>query len=284
MDSLAGFWRKKSANLPSWKDLTDGNCRKKYSVEERHRNFLVNMSVHYEDVLKVLQEESVVRRKRQRALMWIVGGMVALQAAAFGWMVSTGAESISNAIIMVAPFICLIGAGVGLSPRGKSALLDAASSDDERITNFLIESLDCGEIEVVEQSKDSLRRLLPLVTDQSPPLDRVQHAALMSRLAVDDELFVSLLVRSLGKIGRMESIAILEDLVHDRKSAYTQKKSVHIRGAAVAALPELRIRLASEFIQKKIEEVDRMRDELTRRMESSVELSGREIDGISENS
>jgi hypothetical protein len=231
-----------------------------------------------ETVLSILREESLNRRKANQRLYWVIGVLVAIQAAGLGWMISTGKESMSHAIVMFAPMICLLGVGAGMSTRAKTALLESVKSGEEEILGFLFEAMGSGDPEIIGAARESLKQILPTLSKDALPIDLFQQSSIMNRLVLEDEVFVSMVVRSFGKIGRPEMIAVLEELAKDLKSAYTGKRSQLIQNAAILALPELRVRLASEIIQRKIEEVDRMRIELNRRLGVADEVASVEVE------
>lgn len=232
----------------------------------------------YEELLGILREESEKRRLGNRRLYWIIGILVAIQAAGLGWMISTGSESLSNAVVMMAPMICFLGIGLGMSTRAKTALLASVESGDERIVGYLLEAMSSGDPEIIGAAKSSLSMILPSLGEDAMPMDLVQQSALMSRLILEDEVFVGLVVRSFGKIGRPETIPILEELAMDKKSPYTGKQSRMIQDAAKLALPELRTRLAREIILRKVEEVDRLRAEIDGRLGVRPEVEDVSVD------
>lgn len=158
---------------------------------------------------------------------------------------------------------------MGMTSQGKSALLTMAESGNPEIVGLLIESMDCGDAAVVDAARNALRSLLPTLDQGAAPLDQVQFRVLLERLPQESEDLAALFVESLAKIGRPEAIPVLESLAAEQPSPYLRRDSQAIRSAAKRALPELRIRLASEIIRKKILEVDALRE----RLGASRELS-----------
>ncbi len=210
----------------------------------------------YETILAILKSESDQRKKRTRTLNTILLAVLALQAGSLGYLVGTGKESFGGALISLLPMLALLGASVGFSPKAKSALIEATKTGDTQIVGHLCEALASGDPALVSLARTSLKELFPLLTESAEPLDKVQHAALLhgmrfAELAKDLD-FIALAVRALAKIGRAESISTLEQ--------YTKVDDTKLRAAALVALPDLRMRLAREIIQRAISDVDARRE------------------------
>lgn len=216
----------------------------------------------YDEVLAALSVENELRRKRTKGLMVLAAVLVGLQAAGFGYMVGSGSESFESAFLSILPTACFFGIAAGLTPRAKSLLSAAIESGDERVIGHLADALTSGEQGVIEMAREALVRLLPTLKPGAPPLDKIQHQALIMRMPVEDDLYVMSVIKGLGVIGRPESIPVLESIARDKRSAYVKGSPARFKALALAALADLRIALASETIQRKIDEVDALRAQL----------------------
>ncbi len=111
--------------------------------------------------------------------------------------------------------------------------------------------------------------MLPKADETSLTLDGVQHSAMIAavaniQLAKDDEFLVGI-VRALPFIGRKETVSTLE-----RLAAEGAKVSPAVRNAAIAALPELRMRIAKGIIERASLEADTRRAEIEERLNNSA--------------
>ncbi len=210
-------------------------------------------------MLAIVQKEGQERRKRTRVLYWIAGGLVALQAASLGFMVATGQENLTTFITSMAPMICLIGIGAGMSTQAKSALKEAADSRDPCLVGHLFEALTSGDLEVYAMAKTMLNNILPNLGETAEPLDKVQHSAIVSTIALADEPFLTNIVTALRYVGRTESIPMLEMIARGKSWPAGKKASPKIQGLAQESLGLLRLRLAKDLIQRRIGELDELR-------------------------
>ncbi|MBL8067615.1 MAG: hypothetical protein JNM28_04135 [Armatimonadetes bacterium] len=224
----------------------------------------------YQETLKVLRVEATQRRRGTKRLRIFFSIALGIHALLLLLLILQGKETLGNAAIAFFPVAVLLGGiSMGMTPQGKSALLTMAQSGNPEIVGLLIESMDCGDAAVVDAARNALKSLLPDLGQGAVPLDQVQFRVLVERLPQESEDLAALFVESLAKIGRPESIPVLESLAAEQPSPYLRRDSKAIRAAAKKALPELRIRLASEIIRKKLQEVDALRE----RLGASRELS-----------
>lgn len=208
----------------------------------------------FEHTLQVLREEEAVRRKNERWLKVTVGSVVGFTFIAVLFLVLNGRFDVTDILSSLATFFVLIGAGAGLTPKAKSALLGAVESRDPRLVAHLFEAIDSGEEQLRVIAMRALAETLPSVDDASPRLDSVQHRGLVSAWTRGDEAFRLALLPKLPILGRPESVLFLERTLEDKSI------STKLRGALLHALPNLRMALAREIVTKAVIEADARRD------------------------
>ncbi len=214
--------------------------------------------MNYESMLAVLQSESEERKRLTRTITKIILGILGIQAGALGYLIGSGKETFGGAMLSILPVLAIMGASAGFTPKAKSALVAAVKTGDTRLVGHLCEALMSGDSELVTLAKKALVDLSPMLTDESEPLDKVQHAGLLHGVAIaegsKDEEFIAAALKCLAKVGRYESIPVLEQF-----SKVDESKRPRVHAAALSALPDLRMRLAREIIQRAIAEVDARR-------------------------
>lgn len=219
-----------------------------------------------EETLEILRTEAEARRRKNRKLTAVIIGLIGLQAAGLGYMIGSGSETLTGAIVSLAPAITLIGAAFGFSPREKSALLQAAESGDPRLIGHLFEATAAGDQALTQQAMHTLTLLLPKVGEGSGTLDHVQHNAMLQTLPLGTEPYRLAVARALPFIGRPESIAVLERMTAEKKG------SGQLQATAHQALGDLRLRIAKGIVEKASQEADEHRARLERRLGTPVPL------------
>ncbi len=186
-------------------------------------------------------------------------GITVLQAILLGLLIARGKETISSAILMLLPMTLVLGASFGFSPLAKAKLIGAAQTADPNLIGHLCEALGSGDQDLMAIARSALVDLFPLLDEGSEPLDRVQFNALVHYVAIADATkdyeFLASALRALSILGRQDAIPLLERYRDNEAPAYARA-----RGAALAALPDLRMRLAKQTIQESIEKLDAARE------------------------
>lgn len=192
-----------------------------------------------QELLAILQAETVDRRRRTGQLRNFVGAMViALVALTAIRMAKTGFDF--NSAMSLFAFIPLIGISSGFSVAAKRRLVASLGLTDPRALGPFIEALDCGDAEVVKTIRDVLKDRLPTVNEGDLSLDAVQWQALHGSLALGDPVYRKVVIEALGQIGGKEALPYLEQT--------SKGNDAVLKEAALKALPTLRIRLAKTVI------------------------------------
>jgi hypothetical protein len=223
-----------------------------------------------EETLEFLKKEEITRRKRSRVFIWVAIVLLAIQSGTLGYGIATKQSNLMDTVIYMAPLLCFFGFAAGMTPQAKNALDSLLETNDPALIGHLFEATAFyGEGTIPARIRQCLLTVLPKADETSLTLDEVQHSAMIAavaniQLAKDDEFLVGI-VRALPYIGRKETVPTLE-----RLAAEGAKVSPAVRNAAIAALPELRIRIAKGIIDKASLEADSRRAEIERRLENTT--------------
>lgn len=223
-----------------------------------------------EETFEFLKKEETTRRKRTKAIVGISLFLLAIQAAYLGYSIATRRSDTLDIVLMTMPMIFLVTAAAGMTPQAKSALDSLLETNDPALIGHLFEaSAYYGEGTPPGRIRQCLLEVLPKADETSLTLDEVQHSAMVQSLAIymtrKDEAFLIALIRALPFIGRVQTLPHLE-----RLAAEGAKVSPAVRNAAIAALPELRMRIAKGIIEKASLEADSRRAEIEQRLENSA--------------
>lgn len=202
--------------------------------------------------------------------MWVAVFFVALQAAYLGYSIASKRGDTLDIVLMTMPMIFIVTAVAGMTPQAKNALDSLLETNDPALIGHLFEATAFyGEGTIPARIRQCLLTVLPKADETSLTLDEVQHSAMIGavaniQVAKDDEFLIGI-VRALPYIGRKESVPTLE-----RLAAEGAKVSPAVRNAAIAALPELRMRIAKGIIEKASLQADSRRAEIEQRLQNTA--------------
>jgi hypothetical protein len=200
---------------------------------------------------ELLEQESQARKKRTNQIRVAILLTLGVVSASVGYQIARGTGDLSSIISSVLPILAVVGASAGMSVKGKAAILLAASSKDPAVVKYLVESLDSGDAELVKLTKSSLADMLPtLRLDYLEQLDESHLTLLRNSLSNHDPVLGPAAAITLSRLADRPTVALLE-AIRDSKSVPANLKS-----AATNALPDLRMTIAKQIIDKKLVEAE----------------------------
>lgn len=206
-------------------------------------------------LLKALKEEGEKRRKNAVAIRQIIVGIVSMYIVTTVILFIIKGKVEFSSVASMFTLFALAASGVAVSQNHTRALKEASFWKDPRLVPHLLEVMDANDEEIKSEAKKGLLVLLPSVTE-SQALEFTSHQldalAKLTQLGParksDDLMLAAKAVSALGKVGRVESLAVLDALADS--SDFT-KKAGNFEASLLQARADLRLRLAREIVESR---------------------------------
>lgn len=202
------------------------------------------------EVIRTLADENQKRRSTRLVINWIFGGGIVLLLVLYGlnYLKSGQVPDWSG----IAPFLALVGAGAAFSATHKDALKKASQFANKESAGFLLEAYSTtDERDIREVCLTALPGSLDDI-DSADNLDAYQRSLLYKILnAKSPKVLVAAALRCIHRTSGKEAIPYLEQF----KTAAQKHKDPEwnkLGGRALEALPDVRIRVARELIERRI--------------------------------
>jgi hypothetical protein len=218
-----------------------------------------------EDVLQILQRETLQRRKHNRQMRYLFGAIIVLCGVVMvARYVIDGVVDFS----MITSMGCLVGGGmtIGLSPKMKSALQDMAS--DPAAIPYLVEALDSGDASLVPLARQILIQGLPnLRTEDAERFDGPARAALGTALrTTSDADFAVAALGALRHVGSNAELLAMDLAAKQQLVNLPKEQRERVGQLALSASADLRLRLAKTMVEARAGAVSEAYDSAARRL------------------
>lgn len=206
-------------------------------------------------LLKALKAEGEKRRKNAVAIRQIIVGIVSMYIVTTVILFIIKGKVEFSSVASMFTLFALAASGVAVSQSHTRALKEASCWKDPRLVPHLLEVLDANDEEIKSEAKKGLHVLLPSITEAkafeftSHQLDALAKLTQLGPAHKSDDLLLAAkAVSALGKVGRVESLAVLDTLAD---SSDLTKKAGNFEASLLQARADLRLRLAREIVESR---------------------------------
>lgn len=216
----------------------------------------------FEALLIAISQETVKRRKTQKALMGfatfmgIVMGLIVLAGIAKGY--ATGKWDIFSNWGSFFSMFAITGSSASLSKSYQNAVRLLADFDDLRAVGPLLETRESEDANLKQLAQQSLLRLLPrLKSSDANLLDEVQLQCMGRALKSKDFVFVCAILKAMEQVGDEKHLELVQRL---SKKETTNPIQLRIREAAQECEPYLRKRVEETQLANTLLRASQMED------------------------
>jgi hypothetical protein len=201
-------------------------------------------SIDRDELIRILEDESVYRRKVQKNINVVLISILTISFASFGYLIAVKGDT--SGIVYLGCLIAVGGVGAGMRPAHKQAIADAAKQMDGQTSAYLCELLDNQEIMMKNLVEETLAISLPkLRVEDAKHFSDYQIAGLAQALLLTKNgSFAEAAVHALGCVGKLNAIDALQSAVEKKMTIADPATKDRVSTRSSMALADIRMREA----------------------------------------